>query len=165
MAIPAHGDNPLIRLGGPLWHSWDVFAEAQVSRSCGWTRRSLATLCVWVVLLVVEASARVMRDWIIALLVNMSSVGLVAKRHSMLHALLYTMWVAPHPGCGFQIRLDKSGPPWFSAAGTFLGLARLLTSATSFEDALDMAAWMLSYPWQSFAALMKQSFWYTLTMR
>ena len=53
-----------------LWHSWDAFAEAQVSRFCGWTRRSLATLCAWVVLLVVEAWAQVMRDWIIALLVN-----------------------------------------------------------------------------------------------
>jgi len=27
-------------------------------------------------------------------------------------------------------------------AGTFLGLARLLTSATSFEEALEMASWI-----------------------
>lgn len=136
-----------------LWHSWDAFAEAQVSRFCGWTRRSLATLCAWVVLLVVEACTSHAGLNCCAACEHMSSVGVGVKRHSMLHALLYTTWVdhiqaAAAKSASRNLRTSSHHIfPWLFAAGTFLGLARLLTSATSFEDALDMAAWMLSYPW------------------
>ena len=89
-----------------LWHSWDAFAEAQVSRFCGWTRRSQATLCAWVVLLVVEACTSHAGLNHCAACEHMSSVGVGVKRHSMLHAQKYTR-------CGLttsRLRLPNQPP-------------------------------------------------------